>query len=67
LPPLLMIPLSGSWEWTVGIFPTAWGSLLRLQNPGAIPAAAVFFCGAGYIGVIAVLLYRRACRLSGSS
>ncbi|MFW5800805.1 MAG: hypothetical protein ACOCVC_02125 [Spirochaeta sp.] len=67
LPPLLMIPLSGSWEWTVGIFPTAWGSLLRLQNPGAIPAAAVFLCGAGYIGLIAVLLYRRACRLSGSS
>ncbi|MDA3948362.1 MAG: hypothetical protein PF508_03965, partial [Spirochaeta sp.] len=59
LPPLLLMAIPGKWAWTVGVFPSAWGSLIRLHasTPGeALVAAAV---GVVYAGGVTVLLYRR--------
>jgi len=65
LPPLLLIALPDSWAWVVGIFPTAWGSLIRLSagSPAQVALAAVI--GLVYTGGLVAALYHKALRMSG--
>ena len=59
LPPLLLPAIPGQWVWALGLFPTAWGSLIRLQAStpgGALIAALVGVC---YTVLLLGLLYRR--------
>jgi hypothetical protein len=59
LPPLLLIGIPDRWAWAVGVFPSGWGSLIRLHaatTGQALLAAAV---GVVYAGTITLLLYRR--------
>ncbi|TVR91453.1 MAG: hypothetical protein EA428_05885 [Spirochaetaceae bacterium] len=65
LPPLLLIALPGSWAWVVGIFPTAWGSLIRLSATGTTQVAIATLIGLVYTGGLVAVLYRKAVRMSG--
>lgn len=59
LPPLLLIALPGRAGFLVGLFPSGWGSLMRLR--AGTPQEALFLGVAGllYSAVIMALLYRR--------
>ncbi len=59
LPPLLLIAIPDRWSWVVGVFPSAWGSLIRLHtssNGRAVGAAVV---GLTYGTIVTAVLYRR--------
>ncbi|MCA1753794.1 MAG: ABC transporter permease [Spirochaeta sp.] len=65
LPPLLLIALPDSWAWVVGIFPTAWGSLIRLSATGPTQVAVAALIGLVYTGGLVAVLYRKAVLMSG--
>ncbi|TVQ37624.1 MAG: hypothetical protein EA384_11365 [Spirochaetaceae bacterium] len=63
LPPLVMLALAPDARWLLGVFPTSWGSLIRLNsggNPVLVTGAAAI--GPGYAAGITALLWRRAMR-----
>lgn len=63
LPPLLAIALPERAIPLVGLFPTAWGSLMRLHHGDTMPMAALFGgTGMLYMGLIVAFLYRRVSR-----
>jgi fluoroquinolone transport system permease protein len=59
LPPLLMLVIPPGWAWAVGIFPSGWGSLIRLHAATAGQALLAAAAGIVYAGTITLLLYRR--------
>ena len=65
LPPLLLIALPESWAWVVGIFPTAWGSLIRLSAGSSVEVAIAAVIGLVYTGGLVAALYHKALRMSG--
>ncbi|TVQ22412.1 MAG: hypothetical protein EA383_15490, partial [Spirochaetaceae bacterium] len=60
LPPILIGVLPGRWVWLVGVFPTAWGSLMRLSAQGSLQAIAAAAAGVVSCGAIAWYLFIRA-------
>ena len=66
LPPLVMLALAPEARWFLGLFPTAWGSLIRLNSGGnPVLVAGAAFIGLGYAAAITALLWRRAVRSAG--
>lgn len=65
LPPLLLIALPESWVWVLGIFPTAWGSLIRLSAGSTVEVAIAAAIGLVYTGGLVGALYHKALRMSG--
>lgn len=61
VPPLLLAALPENASWLVGVFPTAWGSIMRLTAPGAAGLALAPVLGSLYAAVLFLVLYRRAC------
>jgi fluoroquinolone transport system permease protein len=59
LPPLLLMAIPEGWAWAVGVFPSAWGSLIRLHASTPVEVAGAAVVGVVYGGTAAVLLYRR--------
>jgi hypothetical protein len=59
LPPLLLIAIPDRWAWIVGVFPSGWGSLIRLHASTPEQALVAAAAGVVYAGGITVLLYRR--------
>lgn len=58
--PLLISVLPVRWAWAVGVFPTAWGTLMRTTATGGPEIAAAAVAGLAYAGVAGALLHRRA-------
>jgi hypothetical protein len=59
LPPLLLMAVPERWAWAVGVFPSAWGSLIRLHASTSGEAFAAAAAGVVYAGGITALLHRR--------
>jgi len=62
LPPLLMIAVPDSWKWTLGIFPTGWGTLIRILPLPPIQLALALVLGLGINGALTFFLFQRARR-----
>ncbi len=60
LPPILIGVLPGSWAWLAGVFPTSWGSLMRLTAQGSLQVIAAAAGGLISCGTITWYLFRRA-------
>jgi fluoroquinolone transport system permease protein len=60
LPPLILIALPEPFAWVVGVFPTAWGSILRLAAPGPLQFWTAVLVGSLYSGGVLLFLYRKA-------
>jgi fluoroquinolone transport system permease protein len=59
LPPILLLAIPEGWAWVVGIFPSGWGTLIRLHVSTSGQALAAAAAGVVYAGTITLLLYRR--------
>lgn len=62
LPPLVIAVIPEPYSWLLGIFPTAWGSLLRLSASGFWQILMTAAAGFVYAGGCVYLLYRKALR-----
>ncbi|TVQ20901.1 MAG: hypothetical protein EA382_14300 [Spirochaetaceae bacterium] len=60
LPPILIGALPGRWAWLAGVFPTAWGSLMRLSAQGSAQVIAAAAAGFVSCGAITWHLFRKA-------
>ena len=60
LPPILIGALPGQWAWLAGVFPTAWGSPMRLSAHGSPQLIAAAAGGLISCGTIAWHLLGRA-------
>ena len=60
LPPLLLAALPARFAWLVGVFPTAWGSIMRLAAPGPAGLAPATALGSLYAATLLLVLYRKA-------
>lgn len=63
LPPLLLVALPGYPGYLVGLFPSGWGTLMRLRGGTPLEAALLGTGGIVYAGVLMLLLYRRMLRM----
>lgn len=62
LPPLMIAVIPEPYSWLLGIFPTAWGSLLRLSATGFWQILMTAALGLLYASGCVYLLYRKALR-----
>ncbi len=59
VPPLIMAAVPSRWVWLIGIFPTAWGTLVRTATTDPLHAVAAAAIGIVYAVGVTVLLLRR--------
>ncbi|GAB6089970.1 fluoroquinolone export ABC transporter permease subunit [Spirochaeta dissipatitropha] len=62
LPPLAIAVIPAPYSWLLGIFPTAWGSLLRLSASDPWQILVTAAAGFLYTGGCVYFLYRKALR-----
>ena len=57
--PFVMAVVPARWVWLVGVFPTAWGTLLRTATTAPLHGVGIAALGSVYAGAVIVLFLRR--------